>query len=213
MKVRRWMAAALMMGSCAIWSCGDTPSPTAVGGVVEAPNGEIAAAGQRAWYAQLADAVFSKAWALTGLDPVGAGIEVSFQSIDGEGRVTATLIKERTASDGTYIIYTASNETPGSSLILSVGSSNDGTRMRAFMDSATTVDINPATEATFRLVLDSGFPLANFSADDLVNIQNEVDRATANIPAGDSIATANNRAEDAAAIDPGVQEAIEQAGG
>jgi hypothetical protein len=206
------LAAALALAALGgVTACGSggVGSPT-VSGVVEAPNGEIAGAPAPSLFARLAEFVLAEARAMTGLEPVGRGIGVKFQRIDGEGKVTETLVTVQTAADGTYINDLASDEVPSSSLILAVGDTT-ATRMRAFF-SGSSVDIDPPSEATVRLVLDSGYPLSNFSPGGLQSISEAVDQATADIDAGDSIEEANDAAEEAAAEDPEVQAAIVAAG-
>lgn len=189
---------------------GCTDAPPSVTGVVEAPNGEIAARPSTGVLALVSRVLVERAWALTGLEPVGEGVEVRLQRIDGEGDVTDTLVAVETFEDSYYYIELASAEQPSSSLIIVAGGSA-GTRMRAFMYGPL-VDIGPASEAAVRLVLDSDSPLGNFSPAELIDIQSQVDGATADVPAGDSIAEANDAAEEAAAADPGVRAAIAAAG-
>jgi len=206
---RHRLIALLAYAAVGLSACGGGSLDPAVHvtGVVEAPDGEIAAA--PGLWRRFVSAVLPSARALTGLDPVGAGVAVRLEQIDASGKVTNVLATDQTRSDGTYDHALASAEQPGSSLIVSVG--EDDTLMRAFV-SGEAVDINPATEATVRLVLDSEFALANFSAADLQSIQAAVDTATADVIAGGSIAVANARAEQRAADSAEVQAAIDEAG-
>jgi len=203
----RWATALLLATALALAGC--TDAPPSVTGLVQAPDGEIARArGENLW-ARFSGALAGTAWALTGLDPVGEGVEVRLQRIDGEGRVSDTLVTVETFDDSMYYIELASAEQPSSSLIVSLGSG--GTLMRAFV-SGGVVGLDPASEATVRLVLDSEFPLGNYSASELADLQGLVNGATADVAAGNSIAAANDAAEEAAAEDPEVRAAIAAAG-
>jgi hypothetical protein len=141
-----------------------------VTGVVEAPNGEIAAASPGLWR-RFADLIVARAVALTGLDPVPPGVAVALSSIqdiiEGCGLTLDLLQTVPTFAAGTYVHPLATNENPGSSLILSVGNPSDDTLMRAFVYGQD-VDINPASEATVRLVLqavcENDYPLGNYTA-------------------------------------------------
>jgi hypothetical protein len=209
-KVARQLIAAVSCAWLLVAGCGggdDLDTATVVDGVVEAPDGEIVHA-QGLWDA-IAAVLIPKVLAITGLEPVGAGEDVRLEVIDGAGEVINLLATQSTRADGSYSHPLASAEQPGSSLVVSVG--EDQSLMRAFVASES-VDINPATEATVRLVLDSGDPPGNFSAAELTVIQEAVDEATDDVAAGMTIATANARAEQRAGDDPEVQAAIATAG-
>jgi hypothetical protein len=196
----------VLVGLCACGG-GNLDRAGQVAGVVEAPAGQLSLL-QPNVLVRFARLWVGVAHALTGIDPVPS-VEVRLELIDANGDVAGELTHETTDAAGGYSFALASNEDPGSGLAVGVGSGD--TLMRAFVYGGQ-VDITPASEATFRLVLGSGFPLGRFSADDLAAIQVEVDRATADVASGSSVATANARAEQAAADDPGVNAAIEAAG-
>ena len=196
-----------LVGLCACGG-GNLDRAGQVAGVVEAPAGQLSLLPQPNVLVRFAWLWVGVAHALTGIDPVPS-VEVRLELIDANGDVAGELTHGTTDAAGGYSFALASNEDPGSGLAVSVGSGD--TLMRAFVYGGQ-VDITPASEATFRLVLGSGFPLGRFSADDLAGIQVEVDRATADVASGSSVAIANGRAEQAAADDPGVNAAIEAAG-
>ncbi len=179
-----------------------------VSGTVSAPSGQLAAAAP-GMVQRLAAWFVGRAWALTGVDAVGAGVEVRLERIDAQGNVTRQLTSTSTDSSGGYFFGLATDEVPDSSLEVSVGDGD--TLMRSFV-SGESIPIDSATEATVRLVLASGDPLAHFSADELASIQAEVDRATADVAAGTSVAETNGKAEQRAGDDPGVRAAIDTAG-
>jgi hypothetical protein len=199
---------AAMLAACG--SSDDLDPARIVEGVVEAPDGEIAAA-RRGFLRVVRDFLVAPLAAVTGIDAVGAGVAVRLEALDNNGDVGSVLATVTTLADGTYGHALASSEEVGAFLQVSVGEDDDDTLMRAFVSSLS-VDINPATEAAVRLVLDSEYALERFSADDLQTIQAAVNAATANVPAGSSIAVATDRAEERAADDTAVQAAIDAAG-
>jgi hypothetical protein len=180
-----------------------------VSGVVLAPNGELATSAPPSLLQRVAEAIVSRAYAMTGLEAIGAGVEVRLQRLDSDGNVATTLTTQLTGSEGTYAIALASDEEPSSTLIVSVGSGD--TRMRAFV-SGEQIDISPTSEATVRLVIASDFALANFSPAELRAIADAVELAADEVDAGDSIDIANERVEESADDDPAVTSAIQDAG-
>src|SRR5262245_35309174 len=109
---------------------------TTVSGIVEAPDGEIASARPNPWR-WLVQFVVPRVMAMTGLDPVGAGVRVTLSSVNGIGDgcepTLNALAIVLTSAGGAYVHPLATGENPGSSLLLSVGSAGDATLMRAFV--------------------------------------------------------------------------------
>ena len=207
MRSLRTMAACLL-ALFTLQACGNASfDTTQVTGVVEAPAGMIARndAATPGLLARIRSDFSGVAWAITGLQPVGAGVAVGLERIDAHGNVTQQLTTVKTASDGSYGVALVSGENPGPFLTVSVGS--DATLMRAFV-SGSNVSIDSATEATVRLLLSANCNLANVSAPELQTIQTEVDRATLDVAAGSTIAETNGKAEQRATDDVGVQAAI-----
>jgi hypothetical protein len=196
----------VLSASVAACGGGDLDVARVVNGTVEAPDGRIAAT---SLWRSVAGFLVAEVRALTGIEPVGGGEDVRLEIIDEGGEVLQRLATVQTRDDGTYSHPLASGEEMGSSLVVSVG--EGGTLMRAFVSSES-VNLNPATEATVRLVLDSGYPLERFSAAELIDIQGAVDAATADFAAGMNIATANARAEQRAGDSLEVRAAIDAAG-
>lgn len=203
--------AACLLASGLLQACGGGNfDSTQIGGVVQTPDGAIAIsdATSPSLLARIRDCFAGVAWAITGLQPVGAGVDVSLQYIDDQGNVTRSLTAVKTASDGSYGLALASGEDPGPFLTVSVG--HDATLMRSFV-SGSDVPIDSTTEATVRVLLAADCNLANVTAPELQTIQTEVNRATVSISAGGNIAETNDEAEQRAMDDAGVQAAIELA--
>ena len=205
----RLLIPSVVAGTILIVGCGLEDGSAEVGGVVYAPNGELAAASGPGLLARLRAGLESEARAMTGLERVASGVEVRLERLDDEGSVEETLATEETDSEGTYAIPLSSEDEHGSRLIVRVGSGD--TRMRGFV-SEENVDINPTSEVTVRLVLDSDYALANFAPGELRTIADAVAAAADAVDAGDSIETAIDRAEDSARDDQTVTEAIRDAG-
>lgn len=205
-----WASTLAMVLSIVACSGGDSLDPAGhVGGVVSAPNGELARSAPGGWMRWLADIAAPPARAVVGIEPVGAGVEVRLALVDTTGAVFQELAASATDANGTFRFALASNEDPGSSLVLRVG---DGpTLMRAFVYGEN-VDIDSVSEAALRLVLHSGHALANFSAEELEEIHAAVASATADVGAGSSVAETNGKVEQRAADDAAVTTLVEAAG-
>lgn len=201
------LAIGLVLGACG--GGGSLDPAGRVGGVVRAPNGELARSTLADWVHRAAAALVSPARAVVGIEPVGADTEVLLAFIDGTGVVFRELATTGTTADGTYHFALASNEKPGSFLTVSVG--DGATLMRAFVYGEE-IDVDSTSEAVFRLVLDSGHSLGNFSAAELADIHAAVIEATDDVVAGASVAETNGKVEQRASDDPTVISLIDTAG-
>lgn len=182
----RWtiQLAGLLLTSLLFTGCGSggssnggAPSPgastaqTTVSGTVQAPGGRIAFFKERS----LGDLFVSEAYAaLTGLTNVSDGTIVELARLNPTASGFA-VIATTTVSGGRYSFnLTSLGLQPSNDLIVRVEGSG-GRVMRAFVVS-TVVDLNPVSEATYRLVEEAlaGRPLSNLTFQEVADITGAV---------------------------------------
>ena len=185
---------------------GIVPAPTTgvvVGGAVQAPNGQVALFDQPSVWDQLASAVWPDALAgVSGLSPVPDGAQVQLVRINQAGDTIATLAAT-TVTAGRYS-FNLTNLGISIANDLAVRAINlaTGVQMRAFV-TGTTVNIDPVSEATVRLVIDQvalnlGKTLHQFTATELrdirtaVNLLTTVKQATAGLNLEITVASIQN---------------------
>ncbi len=148
------------------------PASIVVSGTVSAPGGAVALLTDKSLFAKASDLFFSSAnAAISGIATVPDGTRVDLIRIDDTGAQTAALANT-TTTGGKYSL-----DLPGlglmtaSDLVVQISSSTSSAKLRAFVTSAS-VNIDPASEATVRLVLEKiaavpGASLKNFTVREL----------------------------------------------
>jgi hypothetical protein len=199
----------------------DIPSLT---GVVEAPNGEFAAADPAWWPDSLR--LLQRAYALQNVAPIPEDFPVTLSRIDAidaaDGHIgdtgghTPQLIAQAlTDPDGRYyIVDPAVGNVEQCRLMVAVGGGRQLTR--AFVISNIT-NIDAASEAVVRVVLDRltkapSVQLCDFTVSGLQNISIAVGKADFNASGAD-VEQINYDAFVRALVNPGVQKAIDEATG
>ncbi len=175
-----------------------------ISGTVLAPNGRVASVPAAMRWDSL---LVPPAEALTGLQAVGANIQITLSRIDNNGNVLGLpLATTRTRSDGTYSLSLPQDVSPSSQFIVSVGSGPS--LLRAFVTGSANLNISPLTEATTRLVLNNGqilsqpkVPISEFTPTELITLLDQVQQSTSSTGTGG----ANNVQTVMAVIDPVVQ--------
>ena len=166
----------LILSSGFLLSCGSgdggsggTPAAasTTVSGSVQAPNGVVAfndPPGVIKWLAhQLTPTAYAS---ISGLSPVPDGTPVQLARLNATG-TSVTVLSTTTTSGGRYSFNLTSVGVQFSSDLIVQVTGTTGKMLRAFVTNAT-VDVDPGSEATVRLVLQqiastSGATISNFT--------------------------------------------------
>jgi hypothetical protein len=205
-----------------------TPKPDtpALAGVVQAPNGEIAAVG-RPWLRGFE--LLPRAYALQNVLTIGEGVEVTLSRVDpidaADGNIGDTaghtpvfMAQGYTDFEGHYeITDPGADDVDACRLMVAVGTVGNGTLTRAFVITAGRADIDATSEAVVRVVLDRltkapAVQLCDFSLSGLQNIYDAVARATATA-SGENISQINQNAFEKALASRSVKRAIDNATG
>jgi len=200
---------ALTLAGCGPGGGNSAAIPTHFGGTVKVPIGTPTLA-KPTLLARLQDFLMPEALALTGLQTVGAGVEVRLYAIDHQGnRFGAILDTETTGSDGTYSVTLPSWDRYDGNhpWVVAVGSPADGTLMRRLVDNSGAVgDIDPAAEAALQILLgDKGIPdLSVVQPFELAELNDQVAAATTTV-SGVTLAEMIDVAVEVARDDEGVQ--------
>lgn len=151
-------------------SGGGTASPnTMVSGSVQAPNGVVAfndPPGVIGWLAQLLTPMASAS--ISGLSPVPDGTPVQLARLHATGTsVSVTVLSTTTTSGGRYSFNLTSVGVQFSNDLIVQVTGATGKMLRAFVTNPT-VDVDPGSEATVRLVLQQiaatpGGTISNFT--------------------------------------------------
>src|SRR6266581_1915441 len=148
------------------------PASIVVSGTASAPGGAVALLTDKSLFAKASDLFFSSAnAAISGIATVPDGTRVDLIRISDSGSQVSALANT-TTSGGKYSL-----DLPGlgvmtaSDLVVQISSSTSSAKLRAFVTSAS-VNIDPASEATVRLVLEKiaaipGASLKNFTVREL----------------------------------------------
>ncbi|MDH4229338.1 MAG: hypothetical protein OEW11_06255 [Nitrospirota bacterium] len=143
-------------------------TPTPYSGVVKVPAGVVLVKPTLVAKvsSQLSSALFPEAWALSGMTAVGAGVEVRVFAIDASGKQFGPVLSTTTTDgNGRYTVMLPSWSLyhPDYPWVVAVGSEAVGTLMRRLVDDLTNTptdrDIDPATEAAVRLLVEDNEPL------------------------------------------------------
>lgn len=158
-------------------SCLPAAAATAfiVSGQVTAPGGVIASHGQSedSSLARVLDFLVPSAQAeMAGLLPVPNGTPVELVKINNGGGTSAPIARTTTQYGRYRFNLSALRRTVSSRLIVRVGNVATGAQMRAFV-SDKTVDIDPASEAAVRMVLDRIASTPNATLDNFTVVELE----------------------------------------
>ncbi len=195
-----------------------TPGAGVITGIVQAPNGVIAA--PRIWEPRFAWSLWSSmAEALQGVRPVGAGVSVSLSMLDSadfaDGTIDAALplvVDIVTEADGRYTIMDpAADDVTSCRKMVTAGT---GTAvMRSFVYGRE-IPIDSSSEALVRVVLDyvagSTSQLCDFDTAELVRLQRKVADVVF-AARGNSVEELNQRAYDLARTNRSLRAALEEA--
>lgn len=180
MGISRLMVCTLAVLSAAACSkgggSGGTTAPPAgvnISGTVSAPGGAIAfnaPTGIKHLWAQLFGG--NAMAAISGTLPVGGGVTVNLIEIDANGaQVGATIATGTTDAGGAFTLEAPAGFVPAANYVVrAVGTT--GT-LDAIV-TGTTLEVDPSTEATKQLVLESGAPLSSVSTTQVDVIQSQV---------------------------------------
>ncbi|MDH5526014.1 MAG: hypothetical protein OEY97_01745 [Nitrospirota bacterium] len=153
-----------LLASCGPGGDNTMATSTPMTGVVKVPAGVQLA--KPTLLSRAGEFLSSTAWALSGMEAVGGNVEVRLYAIDLTGvQVGPTLASTTTDGNGRYRITVPSRDTyqPHTPWVLAVGSAANGTLMRRLIDDVVAVstdrDVDPASEATVRLLLQDNDPL------------------------------------------------------
>lgn len=195
-----------------------TPGAGVITGVVQAPNGVIAA--PRILEPRFAWAlVASPASALQGVQPVGAGVSVSLSALDSadfaDGKIDSPLplvVDTVTESNGRYTIMDpAADDVISCRKMITAGSGN--AVMRSFVYGRE-IPVDSSSEALVRVVLDyvagTTAQLCDFDAAELVRLQQKVAEVVF-AARGNSVEELNRRAYDLARTNRSLRLALDEA--
>lgn len=197
--------------------CGGGSGPQ-IRGVVRMPNGRVAAnAGLAERLAALAVAPVD---ALTGdVSPVGRGVTVELVELRPEdiaaGSEPGSVGRTTTNAKGEFCVGLARGTTVDvCRYMLRVGSRDDGTRTRAFVNSSSEpIDVDFVSEATVQVIL-NGIPpgeLCDFGLDEIAEIRQAV-RDVPGTVTGANVAEVNALATTLASNDANVRAVVAEAG-
>jgi DNA-binding beta-propeller fold protein YncE len=186
-----------------------TPTQTIVSGSVQAPNGQIALKPAGGVLKGLANLFSSEVFAsISGLIPVPDGTLVQLIRLNPTGTSFSVLSSTRTTGGRYSFNLTDLNLQPSSELAIRVA--EGPVQMRAFV-TGSNIEIDPASEAAVRLVLDQilanpGSNLGEFTVSELRDIAGGLNQlATVNgIAAGINVESTVTALKDAAAGDAGM---------
>lgn len=157
-------------------SASPIPASIVVSGTVTAPGGALAFVPKPNLFHMLADSLFPAARAsLNGMATVPDGTAVDLVRMDDTGTVV-TVVASTTTLGGKYSFdFTQLGIGFSSDLVAQVTSTSSGAKMRAFIGTGGTVDLDPASETAVRVVMDQiaaspGVSLSNFTTQELSDI-------------------------------------------
>jgi Tol biopolymer transport system component len=188
----RGLVAAVLCAALA--SCGpgggnNLAIPTPFGGLVKVPSGSPPLA-KPTLLARVEAFLAPRALALTGVDVVGAGVPVTLYAIDAAGNPYGRVLDQSiTASDGSYSVTLPSWNLydPAHPWVVAVGDAAAGTLMRRLVDDLAATgavrDIDPASEATLRLLLEDPVqnPFRELDPGEIAELNDQVAAAAANV--------------------------------
>lgn len=171
--------ALLMQAACSGSSGGSTD--VTLSGTVSAPSGLVVQMQPVTIKSMLAQALFGRqSGAATSSWPnVGAGVAVKLIQVDSSGsQVGATLASTSTISGGSYTLTVPDGFSPGPAFVVRVGSS---TTLDARVTNTGTLDVDPTTDATSKLVNTVTTNLNKMSVDEILVILELVQDAVADV--------------------------------
>lgn len=153
-----------------------TPAGIVVSGTVTAPGGAVAFMPRPGLFHMFAESLFPVAYAsLAGMATVPDGTPVDLVRIDDTGTVV-TVVASTTTLSGKYSFdLTKLGIGFSSDLVVQVTGTSSGARMRAFVGTGGTVDLDPVSETAVRIVMEQiaaspGISLGNFTTRELSDI-------------------------------------------